>query len=107
MIRRPPRSTLFPYTTLFRSTASNRWRRNSAPLAPVVAMVKFCGDLSTCVLGVLSIGSRQAASQGRNEDGAQCESPTHGGTNARLGGSAARNRVRRFGKRAQIFARVH
>src|SRR2546427_5517779 len=23
MIRRPPRSTLFPYTTLFRSTASN------------------------------------------------------------------------------------
>src|SRR3712207_6972555 len=27
MIRRPPRSTLFPYTTLFRSSAlSNRWR---------------------------------------------------------------------------------
>src|SRR5215213_10339235 len=25
MIRRPPRSTLFPYTTLFRSTPSN-WR---------------------------------------------------------------------------------
>src|SRR3712207_7462898 len=24
MIRRPPRSTLFPYTTLFRSTKSNR-----------------------------------------------------------------------------------
>src|SRR2546430_8479843 len=24
MIRRPPRSTLFPYTTLFRSVASNR-----------------------------------------------------------------------------------
>src|SRR5690348_17772442 len=29
MIRRPPRSTLFPYTTLFRSTAG-------APAAPVV-----------------------------------------------------------------------
>src|SRR2546422_3719048 len=26
MIRRPPRSTLFPYTTLFRSRASRRWR---------------------------------------------------------------------------------
>src|SRR2546427_6872411 len=26
MIRRPPRSTLFPYTTLFRSSRS-RWRR--------------------------------------------------------------------------------
>src|SRR2546422_4429775 len=25
MIRRPPRSTLFPYTTLFRSEAQQRW----------------------------------------------------------------------------------
>src|SRR2546422_2578064 len=25
MIRRPPRSTLFPYTTLFRSIAAARW----------------------------------------------------------------------------------
>src|SRR2546430_12194633 len=25
MIRRPPRSTLFPYTTLFRSTGPRRW----------------------------------------------------------------------------------
>src|SRR2546430_10958507 len=32
MIRRPPRSTLFPYTTLFRSplTGSPRWVRNRA-----------------------------------------------------------------------------
>src|SRR6266540_6832385 len=29
MIRRPPRSTLFPYTTLFRSRP--RWRRGPAP----------------------------------------------------------------------------
>src|SRR3712207_7133896 len=27
MIRRPPRSTLFPYTTLFRSRAVERYRR--------------------------------------------------------------------------------
>src|SRR2546422_5595493 len=26
MIRRPPRSTLFPYTTLFRSCATARWK---------------------------------------------------------------------------------
>src|SRR2546429_6737367 len=26
MIRRPPRSTLFPYTTLFRSRGDRRWR---------------------------------------------------------------------------------
>src|SRR5256885_3545657 len=29
MIRRPPRSTLFPYTTLFRSIAHNSHRRES------------------------------------------------------------------------------
>src|SRR5687767_16013828 len=33
MIRRPPRSTLFPYTTLFRSSGStrrpSRWRRRA------------------------------------------------------------------------------
>src|SRR3712207_6965731 len=33
MIRRPPRSTLFPYTTLFRSTPSPR-RRRSRPRRP-------------------------------------------------------------------------
>src|SRR2546422_1129834 len=34
MIRRPPRSTLFPYTTLFRSSRSSRARRsNSKPWA--------------------------------------------------------------------------
>src|SRR5262245_65330054 len=38
MIRRPPRSTLFPYTTLFRSAAHRAWpraarrrRRNARP----------------------------------------------------------------------------
>src|SRR3712207_8293410 len=30
MIRRPPRSTLFPYTTLFRSPAPSRRRRTGA-----------------------------------------------------------------------------
>src|SRR6202043_714839 len=33
MIRRPPRSTLFPYTTLFRSPSSNRRRRKTPPKA--------------------------------------------------------------------------
>src|SRR5690349_24717937 len=31
MIRRPPRSTLFPYTTLFRSAISGRWTRSRPP----------------------------------------------------------------------------
>src|SRR2546426_8155635 len=34
MIRRPPRSTLFPYTTLFRSTARRRRRRPLAQPEP-------------------------------------------------------------------------
>src|SRR5256885_5098107 len=29
MIRRPPRSTLFPYTTLFRSTSKRTWSKRS------------------------------------------------------------------------------
>src|SRR5258706_9568187 len=33
MIRRPPRSTLFPYTTLFRSAAGRRWS-HPGPVAP-------------------------------------------------------------------------
>src|SRR2546429_3774231 len=38
MIRRPPRSTLFPYTTLFRSVADSKHR----PLKPlVVDTVRF------------------------------------------------------------------
>src|SRR3712207_9003371 len=37
MIRRPPRSTLFPYTTLFRSLI--------VPLVPVVAAPRLAGDV--------------------------------------------------------------
>src|SRR2546425_3271134 len=36
MIRRPPRSTLFPYTTLFRSRAA-RWPRRAAHVQVVAA----------------------------------------------------------------------
>src|SRR2546430_11233700 len=34
MIRRPPRSTLFPYTTLFRSPAHSTLPRNRNPRSP-------------------------------------------------------------------------
>src|SRR3712207_8068100 len=33
MIRRPPRSTLFPYTTLFRSAGRRRWAARVVPPA--------------------------------------------------------------------------
>src|SRR2546426_6527413 len=40
MIRRPPRSTLFPYTTLFRSTAPGRGGSASLDLPPVADYLK-------------------------------------------------------------------
>src|SRR3712207_7878216 len=48
MIRRPPRSTLFPYTTLFRST------RRSVVQHP-------CGDRTTRLAGARSAGHQGAA----------------------------------------------
>src|SRR5438445_5589088 len=36
MIRRPPRSTLFPYTTLFRSFQSSVLKPSAGPVAAVV-----------------------------------------------------------------------
>src|SRR5260370_29703860 len=41
MIRRPPRSTLFPYTTLFRSGVDKRINKKSAQTVPGYARV--CG----------------------------------------------------------------
>src|SRR2546422_7625799 len=45
MIRRPPRSTLFPYTTLFRSNRGYRVRTVEAPLreALAAAVVLYSG----------------------------------------------------------------
>src|SRR3712207_8348277 len=54
MIRRPPRSTLFPYTTLFRSNV--RWvRSNAVLLALLVAVMVAVG-----VLAVLVVRQQQA-----------------------------------------------
>src|SRR2546429_2294851 len=64
MIRRPPRSTLFPYTTLFRS----------AELVVLLALPHFLGavleksldrSLSFCFI---SIDERKSSSQGRSEE---------------------------------------
>src|SRR5256885_6370810 len=44
MIRRPPRSTLFPYTTLFRSVASNLARGTTlTPNGTIQETLKFYG----------------------------------------------------------------
>src|SRR5258708_26160343 len=42
MIRRPPRSTLFPYTTLFRSLGENGWLRSGAITRRGGVLLGFC-----------------------------------------------------------------
>src|SRR3989442_9295250 len=50
MIRRPPRSTLFPYTTLFRSPSPTRTlavrpaRHSDQPLTPLGATIRGCAE---------------------------------------------------------------
>src|SRR5689334_24858654 len=48
MIRRPPRSTLFPYTTLFRSASSSRERTVSPKLAPPLDEPALSSPLVEC-----------------------------------------------------------
>src|SRR5258705_9548045 len=50
MIRRPPRSTLFPYTTLFRSQLNV-----AVPVAPVVSRTVTVLEVLCAVLGVPEI----------------------------------------------------
>src|SRR5260370_20948576 len=40
MIRRPPRSTLFPYTTLFRSQQSSTAMKNRSPMPSVLSRIR-------------------------------------------------------------------
>src|SRR5688572_32728450 len=44
MIRRPPRSTLFPYTTLFRSDLSDAAGQLSQTLLQLLAVILAVGD---------------------------------------------------------------
>src|SRR3712207_8549024 len=70
MIRRPPRSTLFPYTTLFRSyvigrprptldlvRVSGEWAHESFPSGHVVFYVCFFGFLFFAAFALLPKGS--------------------------------------------------
>src|SRR3712207_7110644 len=55
MIRRPPRSTLFPYTTLFRSAGAPQWREDQ-PRRPMVWAAQRLG---------LSEGRRRPRARGQ------------------------------------------
>src|SRR2546425_6903227 len=54
MIRRPPRSTLFPYTTLFRSTGAGRCLGKPSLVTQSHCPVDARGTLSFLGLGVLA-----------------------------------------------------
>src|SRR2546430_17152420 len=78
MIRRPPRSTLFPYTTLFRSAARDPagWRRRSlpgprrsrpatgrgrararsSPAGPYASLARLAGKARAAILGPTRLG---------------------------------------------------
>src|SRR3712207_7272690 len=49
MIRRPPRSTLFPYTTLFRSSIG-RWRPSGSPWVTQHGAIPSCRCRCTALL---------------------------------------------------------
>src|SRR5256885_12383331 len=56
MIRRPPRSTLFPYTTLFRSPM---WRERLASALPPAGQA-LAAWLLSCAVPVLAAGDRKS-----------------------------------------------
>src|SRR2546427_1081266 len=54
MIRRPPRSTLFPYTTLFRSVQIQTWREECEPCSstrqmPVLEPVGYAASIQQVI----------------------------------------------------------
>src|SRR5256885_10141716 len=49
MIRRPPRSTLFPYTTLFRSNTESGWPETVSSFRSSMLMTRTCGGAGLIV----------------------------------------------------------
>src|SRR5258706_12118950 len=64
MIRRPPRSTLFPYTTLFRSSAASR----IAAVSKRLSTDPSSGRSTAASTSSLSAGSSSRASAARSEE---------------------------------------
>src|SRR2546430_4399760 len=64
MIRRPPRSTLFPYTTLFRSSATGLAARGAAPAARSCLAIARRSSTTTRA----SSGPATPATCGRSEE---------------------------------------
>src|SRR5258708_18529992 len=81
MIRRPPRSTLFPYTTLFRSRIflfyGGGYRRKGLHLA-VRAMLKLPPEVPALLLCVGQLNPEGATARDRSEEHtSELQSPDH------------------------------
>src|SRR2546430_10657418 len=81
MIRRPPRSTLFPYTTLFRSEAllggapldaRDAAERLTAHVAAVDAVVPIHGDLGDIVIARVIERSEEHTSELQSQSNLVC-----------------------------------
>src|SRR3712207_8860123 len=68
MIRRPPRSTLFPYTTLFRSGAVHELEAAVARGLALVRVDSRAGVADDDLLAGLDLGHGDAAGCGRSEE---------------------------------------
>src|SRR5256885_11810329 len=71
MIRRPPRSTLFPYTTLFRSTPAMARPLDPAPLDASqfnLGLVGFAGEISPAERHLEAMLRRPEANAVRSEE---------------------------------------
>src|SRR2546426_11123824 len=88
MIRRPPRSTLFPYTTLFRSVAAVQLNRLAAPQKRVAPPLLAALD------ALQQIGARASVDLGERRD-----------RRLEVGQDLAgnRNQVPLSGQRAKLF----
>src|SRR2546426_8199550 len=63
MIRRPPRSTLFPYTTLFRSPFDETTNRGRSPFSPAPAGVWGSADVGAAGTGGNRMRSEEHTSE--------------------------------------------
>src|SRR5690348_17645944 len=79
MIRRPPRSTLFPYTTLFRSSALRRQEREGYMVRSLSGLLAIGIALLGLALGGLALAQPGAVAQpARSEEHtSELQSPVH------------------------------
>src|SRR3712207_7713995 len=71
MIRRPPRSTLFPYTTLFRSEVVNKLMTKKEISGMIDAVYRNCGQKETVIFcdRIMALGFYHAFKAGiRSEE---------------------------------------